>query len=81
MTQQGFLRLASNQQVFGTHALTLRGAWQKYDIFQSDPRISYLGEPEHLETHWRAFTQAQTARPKSGTTLTWLPLPCREAWN
>ncbi len=64
MTQQGFLRLATNQQVFGTHALTLRGAWQKYDIFQSDPRISYIGEPGNLEKHWRAFTQTQTFSPK-----------------
>jgi toxin-antitoxin system PIN domain toxin len=64
MTQQGFLRLATNQQVFGMHALTLREAWQKYDIFQSDPRISYIGEPGNLETHWRAFTQSQTFSPK-----------------
>lgn len=34
-TQQGFLRLATNATVFGAHALTLRQAWQEYDLFQS----------------------------------------------
>jgi toxin-antitoxin system PIN domain toxin len=45
MTQQGFLRLSTNQKVFGAHALTLSGAWAKYDILQSDARISFAIEP------------------------------------
>src|SRR5947209_20621068 len=33
LTQQGFLRLATNPSVFGKHAVTLPEAWQKYDTF------------------------------------------------
>jgi toxin-antitoxin system PIN domain toxin len=64
MTQQGFLRLATNQQVFKTHALTLSQAWQQYDVFRSDPCVSYVGEPANLEPHWRRFTERQTFSPK-----------------
>src|SRR5947209_8537502 len=60
MTQQGFLRLATNQKAFGVHALTLGQAWQEYDIFQSDARVSYADEPANLETHWRNWTQNQS---------------------
>ena len=56
MTQQGFLRLASNRTVFGSHALTLPDAWQKFDLFMSDPRIVFAGEPDGIESQWRNFT-------------------------
>jgi uncharacterized protein len=36
LTQQGFLRLATNSSIFGKHALTLSDAWQKYDLLMSD---------------------------------------------
>ncbi len=64
LTQQGFLRLATNPSVFGKHALTLPDAWQKYDILLSDPRVAFAGEPADLETHWRTFTQHQSFSPK-----------------
>jgi toxin-antitoxin system PIN domain toxin len=57
MTQQGFLRLATNASVFGPHALTLAEAWRKYDTFLSDVRIAYADEPVGLELVWRSFTQ------------------------
>lgn len=63
MTQQGFLRLATNRQVFSTNALTLSEAWQKYDIYQSDSRISFVDEPVNLKAHWRAFTKRQSYSP------------------
>lgn len=64
ITQQGYLRLATNPQAFGKHALTLVDAWQEYDTFQSDVRVSYLAEPAQLEAHWRGFTQKQSYSPK-----------------
>jgi len=64
MTQQGFLRLASNHKVFGVHALTMHQAWEQYDLFRSDPCVSYAGEPVNLEAHWRRFTEGQTFSPK-----------------
>lgn len=52
LTQQGFLRLATNINVFGKDAVTLPEAWQKYDLFLSDPRVSFAEEPVNLESHW-----------------------------
>jgi uncharacterized protein len=60
ITQQGFLRLATNPKVFGSHALTMPQAWQKYDLLQSDPCVSYADEPTNLEAHWRSFTQLKS---------------------
>jgi uncharacterized protein len=45
VTQQGFLRLASNPKAFGEEAVTLSGAWRLYDALAADPRVSF---------HWRA---------------------------
>lgn len=64
LTQRGFLRLATNPSVFGKDAVTLAGAWQKYDIFLSDPRVACAEEPADLETHWRLFTQSQAFSPQ-----------------
>jgi toxin-antitoxin system PIN domain toxin len=63
LTQQGFLRLATNPSVFGKHAVTLPEAWQKYDTFLSDPRVSFLDEPAGVENHWRSFTRTQSFSP------------------
>lgn len=64
MTQQGFLRLATNPAVFGAHSLTLSEAWEKYDLFQSDSRVSYTDEPTGIEAPWRGYTQSETFSPK-----------------
>jgi uncharacterized protein len=64
LTQQGFLRLATNPSVFGKDAVTLPVAWQKYDLFSSDPRVSFAEEPASIEKHWRIYTQSQSFSPK-----------------
>lgn len=64
VTQQGFLRLATSAKVFGSHALSLIDAWDKYDLFQSDSNILYAEEPANLETEWRRFTQSQSYWPR-----------------
>ena len=58
LTQQGFLRLATNPSVFGKDAVTLPDAWQKYAVFLSDPRVAFAGEPAGLETQWRTNLHA-----------------------
>lgn len=63
LTQLGFLRLATNRSVFAKHALTLPDAWQKYDLFLTDPRVAFAEEPADLENHWRLFTQSQSFSP------------------
>src|SRR5436309_15493347 len=62
-SQQGVLRLSTNQKVFGQHALTLKQAWQKYDLFLSDPRVEFAEEPAGLEQQWRLFTQGKSFSP------------------
>jgi uncharacterized protein len=64
LTQQGFLRLASNPKVFGKDAVTSTEAWQKYDIFLTDLRIAFADEPAGLDSHWRSFSQGQTFSPQ-----------------
>jgi toxin-antitoxin system PIN domain toxin len=64
LTQQGFLRLASSPQIFGSNALTLVDAWQKYDAFLSDPRVSFMVEPVGIEQQWRDLTRAATFSTK-----------------
>src|SRR5438309_1439873 len=64
LTQQGFLRLATNPRAFGAEAVSLRRAWQMYDALVGDPRITFAPEPEKLETLWRAYTQSSLFSPK-----------------
>src|SRR5262245_19197797 len=64
MTQQGFLRLATNPKAFGDEAVTLPRAWQLYDALVSDPRISFVAEPPGVEAFWRQYTQGLTFSPK-----------------
>ncbi len=49
MTQQGFLRLATNPRAFGAEAVALADAWLLYDAFLGDPRISFAAEPAGVE--------------------------------
>ena len=52
MTQQGFLRLASNPSVFGEYTLTLQQAWSCY-------------EAPGLELQWRAYTSTPSYSPEA----------------
>jgi toxin-antitoxin system PIN domain toxin len=60
VTQQGYLRIATNQKAMGLNALTLDEAWAAYDAFLGDPRVAFAAEPAGLEGHWRAFTTGGT---------------------
>jgi predicted nucleic acid-binding protein len=40
ITQQGFLRLATNPIAFGNEALTMTDAWDAYDQMFDDPRVA-----------------------------------------
>jgi toxin-antitoxin system PIN domain toxin len=63
LTQQGFLRLATNPKAFGTEAVTLAEAWLMYDALLGDPRVSFADEPHGVETLWRGYTQHQSFSP------------------
>jgi toxin-antitoxin system PIN domain toxin len=49
MTQQGFLRLATNPKAFESEAVSLTDAWQFYDTFLRDPLVRFRDEPEDVE--------------------------------
>ena len=64
MTQQGFLRLATNPKVLGTEAVSLADAWKFYDNLLNDPRVLYADETPGLEQLWRQYTARRTFSPK-----------------
>lgn len=64
MTQTGFLRISTNQIVFGDEALALSDAWTVYDKFRDDPRIHFNHEPLGLEHLWRILTSGKMYSPK-----------------
>jgi uncharacterized protein len=64
LTQQGFLRLATNSKAVGTAAVPMAQAWQLFDLYLSDPRVAFADEPANLEMHWRGLTQSQKYSPK-----------------
>src|SRR5688572_20623437 len=59
LTQLGFLRLLTNSKVMGGDATSQSKAWQAYDKFVRDPRVSFFQEPQHLEATFRQFTRSQ----------------------
>jgi hypothetical protein len=64
LSQQGFLRLATNPKVFNSEAVSLREAWAMYDAIQADPLVAYADEPKLIETYWRAYTRGESFTPK-----------------
>ena len=57
LTQQGFLRLATNPSVFKDDAVTMTQAWGLYDKLQGDERVQFLQEPAGTEDSWRKLTK------------------------
>jgi predicted nucleic acid-binding protein len=64
LTQQGFLRLATNPKVLGAEAVSLKNAWDLYDATIADPLEAYADEPAMLDPLWRAYTQSGLFTPK-----------------
>ena len=64
ITQQGFLRLATNPSAFGREAVTLKEAWTIYDTIAKDDRVFLVNEPNGLEPIWRQLTNEETFSPK-----------------
>ena len=59
LTQQGFLRLASNPAVFRDEAVTMDLAWSCYESLIDDERVYFMREPEGLEKAWKRYTHNQ----------------------
>lgn len=65
MTQQGFLRLASNPKAFASDALSLPEAWNAFDTLMSDKRVTFEGEPPAVEAAWRQLTGEESFSAKT----------------
>ena len=57
VTQMALLRLVSNAAVTGPDVRTRRQAWQLVQAVQSDPRVTFLAEPQGIEPVWLAFSK------------------------
>ncbi len=64
MTQQGYLRLASNPKVFGMDAFALVDSWKAYNTLQDDERVRFESEPVDIESAWSAYTSTKTFSAK-----------------
>ena len=67
VTQMGFLRMVTNPAVAGGEALTRRAAWELFEALMTDPRISFLREPQGLEALWIAFSKRDDTSHKLWT--------------
>lgn len=59
LTQQGFLRLATNPRLTAIGGVSTQEAWQMYDAMLGDSRIGFAAEPNGLEELWREFTRGR----------------------
>jgi uncharacterized protein len=61
LTQLGLLRLLTNSRVMGADTMSQSRAWQVYDKFLQDPRVSFLPEPEQVDANFRQLTRRSHA--------------------
>lgn len=84
LTQQGFLRLATNRKAFPADAVQMAKAWELYDALLGDPRVAFAPEPPGVEPYWRtsphhgSFLRRFGAMPtsplsRSERTTSWSP--------
>ena len=67
VTQQGYLRLLSNENMMTGYRLPpLSNAqvWASYQALVADDRITFLAEPAGIEPRWRDFGARDTASTK-----------------
>ena len=64
ITQISVLRLLTTQRVMGPDVQTMTSAWKLWDRVVADDRISYLPEPDGLETSFRAVSRLGSPSPK-----------------
>ncbi len=66
-TQQSFLRLLTTHAVLAHYEIppvSNKAAWQIYESFLADDRVSWVEEPPELEFHWKKLAGATKASPK-----------------
>ncbi|HLX85164.1 MAG TPA: TA system VapC family ribonuclease toxin [Terriglobales bacterium] len=64
ITQISLLRLLTTPAVMGSDVMTQSEAWQIYDRWLDDLRVSYLEEPTGLEQAFRSHSRRGIPAPK-----------------
>src|SRR4051794_40164157 len=64
LTQISVLRLLTTAAAMDGQPLTMAEAWQVYDAFLADDRVSLFAEPAGLETGFRERAASATPAPK-----------------
>lgn len=67
VTQQGFLRLLSNQKMMercGLPPMPNAQVWGAYQALMMDDRITFLPEPDGIEPLWKNFAARETTSTK-----------------
>jgi len=67
ITQLGMLRVLSGVWAKGVEPLTQVEAWEQYDLFMGDPRITIIDEPPGLERLFRRISSRNEITPKLWT--------------
>lgn len=70
ITQLAFLRLLTTERIArscGAKTPSSSQAWDCYDAFLGDRRVSYLAEPSRIEDEFRRLTETGFAAPKLWT--------------
>ena len=61
------LRHLTNTKIMGEFVQSQLGAWRLYDTLLRDPRVSFVEEPDDLETVFRGHTQVETPSHRKWT--------------
>ena len=64
LSQLGFLRLTTTAAAMDSKPLTMDEAWQVYDRFYDDERVTFVSETEDAEERFRENAVGRAASPK-----------------
>ncbi|MSU56601.1 MAG: PIN domain-containing protein [Pedosphaera sp.] len=60
ITQMALLRHLTNSAIMGRFVLSQRAAWENFDKFAADPRVTFLSEPAAVAVQFRALTESES---------------------
>jgi toxin-antitoxin system PIN domain toxin len=67
VTQIGFFRLLTNRSAMERFVLSQKSAWTCYEKLRADDRVTFLKEPDSLESVWKSLSQSDKSEPRTWT--------------
>jgi toxin-antitoxin system PIN domain toxin len=64
MTQLGLLRLLTTSAAMDGKPLSMKQAWNAYDVLAGDERVEFISEPPAVERAFRGVSSSAHASPK-----------------